>query len=408
MVVCPRCGNSDRTKIQSRKPRFQCRVCGKFFKEDAHLKNSQSSLKENSDGTGEYTTVSNNKIHTLEELIEVCQIDLEYWDIERWICNQWQMGSKDFFGHVHVQPLFQIKVWLRKKSNEIKSKNAIEEMIKEAKNFAPRYPKLTYSKSKDGMLYEITIPDIHFGRLTWENESGENYDIKIATKAVNDVLDDLLSQAHNYSINKIVLVLGNDFYNVDNRQETTAHGTPQQEDTRWQKTFTLGRKLCVQMIDKCSQVAPVDVLIVPGNHDEERSFYLGDALECWYHQNPNVAVDNAARKRKYYRYGKVLLGFTHGYFEKLNSLPMIMATEVPTLWAQTEFREFHTGDKHHRKDITNEDSNVVVRILSSLAAHDAWTFDKGYVGALKAAEAFLWHPEKGLRAQFVSVPSKYQ
>ena len=70
-------------------------------------------------------------------------------------------------------------------------------------------------------------------------------------------------------------------------------------------------------------------------------------------------------------------------------------------------REWHTGDKHHKKDIVyaaNERCGVMVRILRSLAAVDAWTFDKGFVGAVRAGESFMWHPEDGLIAQFTAMP----
>jgi len=163
--------------------------------------------------------------------------------------------------------------------------------------------------------------------LTWEEESGANYDIKIARKVVHAALDQLLDYAARYDVEKIVFPFGNDYFNVDNKLNTTTHGTPQQEDTRWQKTFRLGRLLAVEMIDKCSVLAPVDVLIIPGNHDEERSFYLGDALECWYHKNRNVMVNNKAMKRKYYPFGVNLIGFTHGYHEKYDKLPAMMQSK---------------------------------------------------------------------------------
>jgi len=114
------------------------------------------------------------------------------------------------------------------------------------------------------------------------------------------------------------------------------------------------------------------------------------------------------KKRKYYKFGKNLIGYTHGSDEKLDRLPLLMASEQPELWAQTKFREWHTGDKHNKKDIsyisTNENSGMVVRILRSLASADAWTFNKGYIGALRASESFLWHPEDGLIAQFTATP----
>lgn len=203
-----------------------------------------------------------------------------------------------------------------------------------------------------------------------------------------------------------MIPLGNDFFNVDNKDATTTRGTPQQEDTRYQKTYRIGREICVWMIDACSQLAPVDVLIIPGNHDEQRSFYLGDSLFCWYHQNQNVNIDNRSMKQKYYSFGKNLIGFTHGYDEKLGNLPLMMALDQPDLWAKAKYREWHTGDKHHKVDLipkADESRGLVVRILRSLAASDAWTFNKGY-RSLRASEGFLWHPDNGLIAQYTAIP----
>ena len=144
---------------------------------------------------------------------------------------------------------------------------------------------------------------------------------------------------------------------------------------------------------------------MPGNHDEERVFYLGDALECWYHNNKNVHIDNGAISRKYYNFGRVLLGFTHGDAETTKKLPSLMQFEVPKLWGDSIYREWHTGDKHHKTDFVievDEHVGIVIRILRSLVPADAWTFNHGFVGSQRAAEAFLWHPDNGLIAQFTA------
>jgi hypothetical protein len=160
------------------------------------------------------------------------------------------------------------------------------------------------------------------------------------------------------------------------------------------------------MIDACAAIAPVDILIISGNHDQQRSFYLGEVLSAWYANNDSVEIDNGAAPRKYYKFGNSLIGFAHGYSEKVQNLPLIMALEAPDMWAKTNYREWHTGDKHHKEDMVfraNESNGVLVRILRSLAPDDAWTFGKGFK-SLKAAEAFLWHKQNGLLAQFTAKP----
>jgi len=311
-------------------------------------------------------------------------------------------------GKMLVVPLYHIKAKFKRKTQEIRMQLALEDFKADAKAHAPKYPKIKYPSYKEGMMYEIAFPDLHFGRLTWGEESGDDYDIKIAAETLHKVVDDLLGRVQREPVERILLPLGNDFFNVDNKSDTTAHGTPQQEDTRWKKTYKKGRELLVDVIDKCSQVAPVDVLVIPGNHDEQKTFYVGDSLECWYHASKDVVVDNGPKDRKYYLFGENLIGFAHGYWEKLNKLTSVMPLEEPELWAKSKIREFHTGDKHHKQDlvhITDEGTGMVIRVLRSLAGTDVWSYDNAYVGALHAAEGFLWHPTKGLIAQFTS-PSK--
>jgi hypothetical protein len=83
-----------------------------------------------------------------------------------------------------------------------------------------------------------------------------------------------------------------------------------------------------------------------------------------------------------------------------------MPVECPEFWAMSTHREWHLGDKHHKKDLlhrTEDVDGVTIRLLRSLSATDTWHFDKGYVGAPRAAEAFLWDKTDGLTAQFQAV-----
>jgi hypothetical protein len=372
----------------------------------------------------EITTTTNIRIKKLEDLIRVCDIDTDIWEVDHWICNVWETGRKDVTenitwtndkkngskrdsGKINTEQIFQVKAWLKKKVEEILLNDIKKEMIKEMKLFAPKYPRLLYKKINDKFLLELDIPDLHYGKLSWSEESGDDYDIKIAEEYALNCLQSLINQSSAYTVDRILFPIGNDFYNVNSKTETTIHNTPQQEDTRWQKTFIKGRQLAIKMIDMLSTIAPVDVLIIPGNHDEERTFYLGDSLECWYNNNKNVNINNKAMKRKYYLYGKNLIGLTHGYYEKLDRLPLLMSLEQPEMWAKSKFREWQTGDKHHKKEIKtslreNESEGVMVRILRSLSANDAWHFDKGFVGSQRAGEAFIRHFDKGLIAQFTA------
>jgi len=63
-------------------------------------------------------------------------------------------------------------------------------------------------------------------------------------------------------------------------------------------------------------------------------------------------------------------------------------------------------DKHHKKDLlyqTEDRDGVTIRLLRALSSTDTWHFDKGFIGQVRAAEAFLWHIKDGLVGQFNAV-----
>lgn len=375
--------------------------------------------------------VRGEEIKSLEGLIKACNIDTKIWKVDRWICNKWEVASKwreqdlewvvkkDAEGNNQQlmegfaerrnefikKELWQVKAWLSRNVEQIVTSNLKQELLDEIKNYSIKYPKIEYPNIIGyKQLLQINIFDLHFGKHSWEEETGENFDIHIATAEYLDCMKRLLLQAKPYSISRILVPIGNDFFNVDNRLNMTTNGTLQNEDTRWQKTFSRGRQMLIQAIDMLSQIAPVDVIVVPGNHDMERSFYLGEALEGWYHNNPNVNINNSPKLRKYYRYGNTLLGFTHGRDEKIVDLPIIMASEAPELWAVTKYREWHLGHVHHKKEMkwisTQEFKGVTVRFMRSLTPNDAWHYQKGYVGQIRSGEGFVWDEKTGLVSQF--------
>ena len=281
-------------------------------------------------------------------------------------------------------------------------KNEVENISKDVK-----FPK--YSSPKSGYMLEIEMPDLHLGRITWGEESGVDGNIKTQIDAAHKTVSELLSYSNQFPIEKILFPIGHDYYNVDNKFNTTTHGTPQQEDDRWRKTFREGWKLAKSLIDMCAEVAPTEIPIIGGNHDEERSFYLGEVLSGIYASTDRVSIDNSAKTRKYHLFGATLIGMAHGYEESLKELATMMPYEVPDLWGKSTYREWHTGDKHHKEDFIQKTretggNGVVIRILRSLSTPDMWHYQKGYIGSLRASEAFLWDKENGLKAQFTATP----
>ncbi len=332
--------------------------------------------------------INSYDIRTLEQLLDYTRTNLAIWKVKRHRVNMW--GSKE-------NPSFQVRAELERRKEEPKE-SIIEEFKKDAFKYSPQYPKIKRRKQNDNLLLEVSIPDAHLGLLAWGEETGDaNYDIKIAKEKYIECVDNIIQICKVYPIKKILFPIGNDFFNVDSAENTTFSGTPQHEDCRYQKSFTLGRQMAVQAIDMLLTIANIEIPIIPGNHDLQRSYYLGESLYSWYRNTDQVIVDNRPLLRKYYKWGKCLIGLDHGTKsggrkKKPDDAPLIMASEVPELWGETEFREMHTGHLHSYSVM--EKMGVRVLVLPSLAPSSAWSYAEGYKH-LKEAQAHLWHKEKG-------------
>jgi hypothetical protein len=368
-----------------------------------------SESREFAGDTGVLSTCRPN-VRTVDELLDYMKVDRTEWDVERFVCNKWEVGGKPARNNslrgntasgFAVEPLYQVKVWLRRKTRRLVLRSMLAEMLTQFKAAAPKPARVKYPKGK-GCLLEVDIFDAHFGKLCWGKESGQDYDLKIATQLYGEAVEGLLARAGGYPIREILLPLGNDLFHVDNPHNTTAAGTPQDCDGRSHKVFSEGRAAMKNTIDRLRQIAPVQVLMVPGNHDPESVFYLGEVLQGWFHRTPGVTIDNSPLLRKYHRYGVNLLGFTHGNKERHHNLPLLMATEQKAAWAATKFREFHIGHFHKLNTIhfqpVQEFNSIRVRTLSSLTPPDAWHKSMGYEG-LRAAQAFVWDAADGCIGQ---------
>ena len=331
-------------------------------------------------------------IRTLDDLIKACKIDLSKWQVERWIANTWPVGAKDENGNLTSKNLYQVKANLKRIPL---TKGAVLALFQECLKGCTKPSSFKKHSTKGSKVLEISIPDLHLGKLAWDEETGhDNYDSHIAEKRFQDALEDLLSRGDKSEIGSIILPIGNDYFNVNSKDNVTAHGTPQNEDGRWQKSFRRGCKLAVWAANKCHEIAPVKIVIVAGNHDLERVFYLGEFLEAFFRNEKTIEVDNGPTPRKYHQAGQTLLCFTHGDRMKLNDLTHIAQVERRDLWGKTKFCEWHLGHLHRESAI--ESGGVVARVIPSLSPPDSWHSNSGYVTSKPSAQAFLYDLDTGL------------
>lgn len=246
-------------------------------------------------------------------------------------------------------------------------------------------------------LLELPIMDFHFGKLSWSGETGHaDYDLKVAEKLWRKTVYDLIAKAIAFGdIEKIIFPVGQDFFHFDTPRTTTTAGTQLDSDTRWEKMFVKGIELLVWAVEQLRKIAPVEILWIPGNHDQMLSYAATVGLSQRYFNTDSVVVDLSATPRKYRLFGKNLIGYSHGEKEG-KRLEGLMQVEAPELWGKSIFREFHMGHLH--TELTKTNNGIIFRRISAITATDSWHVENGFVGSVRQAQAFIWDKELGLQA----------
>lgn len=321
-------------------------------------------------------------------LLKVHGYDPNYWEIVNAKQTIWNQNSNK----KGMIDLYSSKITVRPRKgfnwNE-ENIRKIFDSLGEDKVFEPELYECT-QESKN--LLFIPLADIHFGLMATLELSGEDYNTRIARKRVRYVVDKILEKIEGKQIDRIIFLIGNDGINADNLNGTTTNGTPQDNQLNWFETIRQFTDLMVETIDKLIKVAPVLAFFVPSNHDLHSMFGICETLKAYYRNCPSVTICNEATQRKYFRFGKNMIGFSHD--EKEKNVAKIMAAEQPKIWGETKFKYFMISHLHH--EIVKDDYGVDIRRLPTISGRSYWTNKCGFVGTKKQGQAFIFNENEGL------------
>lgn len=335
-----------------------------------------------------HTFISPHDIRDEATMAKICKINTKLWYADKIVSNTW--GSDD-------NPCWQFKVWWKRRDKPT-PQDACEAYVQYCKglNLKPytfEMPKVNMDKGE--LMLEVAIADPHIGLLSWSPETcGNNYDLKIACKRFLETQAYFLESFRNAGLSKVLLVIGNDFFNSNNAKNTTANDTAQDEDCRWQKTYMAGMDVVVKTINMWiyGLKIPIEVEFVHGNHDEERLFYLGHNIKTLFSNNPQVTVMNSPNPHKFYTFGDNLILFAHELRKPETAKDILLADGRS--YTNAKNIEVHTGHFHNEK-VVESLGRITLRSLPSLAEPSRWESSQGY-RSLKKALAFLWHEKHGV------------
>lgn len=263
-------------------------------------------------------------------------------------------------------------------------------------------PKLLLPKAKDPFITVFTpFQDIHFGKHATDHRGKVTWSKEIAGKrAVNSVAELLADTAKHGQPEKIMFIVGSDDLHVDGKTLATTAGTPQgpQSDGDFSGIFDYYVDKLLSTIDTVRQVAPVELLIVPGNHNEVMAGVIGKTLEVTYKNAKDVTVLRSPDNRVYTSFGHTGFLFCHG--DKLpkgqGSWHGVILAEARA-WGIDMNKVTHwvvvTGHTHTDKEIAM--GSVTWITTPALCNPDDWHKHQFYVGNLLLAAAYFISKRRG-------------
>lgn len=257
----------------------------------------------------------------------------------------------------------------------------------------------------------VGVSDWHYGKLCYNSKGQVVYNRKIAIKTLHEANRNMMAKVAAFGApEKWVIPIGTDNMHVDGINHTTTSGTPQARQTEgdWEIDIKNYVDVVMQMIDAYAQVAPVELIVLPGNHDYQTSRMLGVLLEVTYSKSTRVKViHRPAAPRIYTQHGSNVLVFAHGedaslakWDREIFKLFLAEAKEQGVSLDKSKNIYFYHGHVH---TFEMKDLGGIQRIsLPSLSGEDSWHKKNLYVGNRQQALIDCLNPDSGRVATFFS------
>lgn len=260
-------------------------------------------------------------------------------------------------------------------------------------------------KYRDDLLNFYPFTDYHLGMLAWAEESGDDWDIKIAESLAVKWLEYAIQSSP--SAGTAILANMGDFLHWDG----LAAVTPQSRhvldaDSRYTKLVRVAIRLIRTMIQMLLEKHQrVHIIMAEGNHDEASSVWLREALKVIYEDEPRITIDDNPDPYYCYEFGNTALFVHHGHKRKAEQVDQVLAAKFRKEFGRTEHAYAHVGHLHHLKAL--ETTLMVVEQHRTLAAKDAYASRGGWLSE-RAASVITYHKEFGEVQRATITPAMLQ
>ena len=294
---------------------------------------------------------------------------------------------EDAEGNVKIQ-------WVKRnqsKENTLKALRTAIDVLKE--DIKPTTPtKLKTKINNKKLCNQYTLTDYHLGMMSWDEETGDNWDLKIAENTLVKFFEVAIKESPN--ARECIFAQIGDFLHWDGLDAVTpASKHVLDADTRFTKLVRVAIRVIRRVINMLlEKYEVVNVIMAEGNHDPASSVWLREMLYAFYENEPRINIDTNPDPYYCYTFGKVCLFYHHGHKKNIKNIDTSFVGKFKKQFGKSKFVYAHTGHLHHELKI--ESNLMVLEQHRTLAAKDAYASRGGYLSG-RDSKVITYHKNYG-------------
>jgi len=285
--------------------------------------------------------------------------------------------------------------WVKTEIDKERQEEIMRELCENLTQNIKPWPVIKAPKKADKDLCSVyTITDYHIGAYSWHEETGADWDIKIAEDTLYKAFGDMINGTPDSE--QAVFVQMGDFLHWDGLTSVTPlNKHVLDSDGRYPKLVQVAVETCVRAVEMLlHKHNQVHVVMCEGNHDLTGSVWLQAIMKMAFKKNKRVTVDDSVFPYYSFTWGNVFLGWHHGHLTKIRGLAGKFFSEprFRSQMANTEYIYISTGH-YHTKEVV-EVSGAVIERHPTLNARDAYGA-RGFEHSQRGALAITYDKSKG-------------
>jgi hypothetical protein len=226
------------------------------------------------------------------------------------------------------------------------------------------------------LLNQYVLTDAHFGKLAWAEETGSDYDLKIAEQMYLDWFS-MAIRLSPEAATGLLAQLGDLLHHDSHLSVTPTHAHVLDADSRLQKVIRVViktlRRIVRMMLQKYEHV---HMIMADANHDPAGEAWLREMFAAFFEDEPRLTVDRSASTYYAYEFGDVSLFYHHGHKRKPSEVDSVFAGRFREVYGRTKLSYAHLGHRH--SDALLSGNLMKVEQHETLASPDAHEANGGW------------------------------